>query len=112
MKIVKNKKCASKFLHIKKIEKDSKIIAFHCAIYDQSSRPWDENASSNSTQLGEILSGVEFAVKFTLFLKKFNMIVTIENSKQYLVKMQFHTDPSSNICIGIPWFTLLMWGLK
>ena len=49
MKIVKNKKCASKFLHIKKIEKDSKIIAFHCAIYDQSSRPWDENASSNST---------------------------------------------------------------
>ena len=95
---------------MKKIEKDSKIIAFHCAIYDQSSRPWDENASSNSTQLGEILSGVEFAVKLTLFLKKFNMIVTIENSKQYLVKMQFHTDPSSNICIGIPWFTLLMWG--
>ena len=29
--------------------------------YDQSSRPWDENASSNSTQLDEILSAVELA---------------------------------------------------
>lgn len=44
----------------------SLIISPHCAIYDQSSRPWDENASSNSTQLGETLSGVEFAVQSIL----------------------------------------------
>jgi hypothetical protein len=45
----------------------SEIISLHCAIYDQSSRPWDENASSNSTHLGEILFGVEFAVQSILY---------------------------------------------
>ena len=54
----------------KKIDKDSKIISLYCAIYDQSSRPWDENASSNSTQLDEILSWVEFAVKYNPFFKE------------------------------------------
>ena len=55
----------------------SEIISLHCAIYDQSSRPWDENASSNSTQLGEIISGVEFAVKSIFYTKFTNYVRNI-----------------------------------